>query len=448
MTQVPAMTGITERAARFAVDRTSPIPADALDIARLSFFDGLTVALAGAREPVGAAVRKLVALEGGAPQASAFGLAGRVPARAAALLNGTVAHALDYDDTHFDFVGHPTVAVLPAALAVAEQTQASGRELLEAFLTGVEVACRVGAWLGRPHYNAGFHQTATSGTFDATATAARLLGLDAAQASHALGLAATRAAGLKCQFGTMVKPFHAGMAAANGVECATLASLGLVARPDALECAGGFASTHGASPDATDLFEAEGHRFVDVQYKFHACCHGTHPALEALTALRDQSRLRCEDIEAVTLVIHPQWLPVCCIPSPRTGLELKFSLAMTAAMVLAQIDTGALGSFSDAACQDSALTALARRIAIETDASLPDTACHVSIKTRGGASLTLGLDLAEPVPYSLKTAKLRRKASALLGKERAGGLWEMAGCLDRLDASVLYPRLHDLLAAA
>lgn len=227
--------GITARAAAFAADQTLHFPAAALDIARLSVFDCLAVAIAGMHEPVSQAVRELVRSEGGAPQASAFGLAQRVPARAAALLNGASAHALDYDDTHFDFVGHPSAAVLPAVLAIAEKRQASGKALLEAFLVGVETTCRVGAWLGRPHYNAGFHQTATSGDFGATAAAARLLGLGADQAGHALGLAATRASGLKCQFGTMSKPFHAGMAASTGVEAATLAGLGFVARPDAIE---------------------------------------------------------------------------------------------------------------------------------------------------------------------------------------------------------------------
>ena len=168
----------------------------ALDVARLSVYDCLAVAIAGAGEPVSVAVRELVSGEGGTAQASAIGLPARIPARAAAMLNGTAAHALDYDDTHFDFVGHPTVAVLPAALAVAEQQQASGKDLLEAFLTGVEVTCRVGGWLGRPHYNAGFHQTATSGAFGAAAAASPLRELHAERAAHALGLAATRASGL------------------------------------------------------------------------------------------------------------------------------------------------------------------------------------------------------------------------------------------------------------
>lgn len=437
--------GLTARAAAFAVNRSLVFPADALGIARLSVFDCLAVALAGAQEPVSQAVRDLVRREGGTQDAFAIGLDQRLPARAAALLNGTAAHALDYDDTHFDFVGHPSVAVLPAALAVAEQRQASGKALLEAFLTGVEVTCRIGAWLGRPHYNAGFHQTATSGAFGAAAASARLLGLDGGQASHALGLAATRASGLKCQFGTMGKPFHAGMAAATGVESATLAALGFTARPDAIECDGGFAATHGASqPGSEDPFASltDGFRFDQVQYKFHACCHGTHPALDALIGLRDAHGLRPGDIARVTLAIAPQWLPVCCIPQPATGLEAKFSMALTAAMVLAGVDTASLQAFSEQSCADSQLRSLAAKVEIVPDPAVADTACRATVTTAYGAELRCDTDLCKPIPFENKAARLRAKADALLGAARARQLWLLVESLDQIQAADLYPALH------
>lgn len=442
-------TGITARAARLAVDRSVRFPADALAIARLSLYDGLAVAIAGTQEPVSRAVRELVRAEAGAPQASAFGLTQRLPARAAALLNGAVAHALDYDDTHFDFVGHPTVAVMPAALAVAESQRATGRALLEAFLIGVEVTCRVGGWLGRPHYQAGFHQTATSGAFGATAAAARLLGLDATQTAQALGLAATRASGLKCQFGTMAKPFHAGMAASTGVEAATLAALGFVARPDAIECAAGFAATHGADKGCIDDPFAglpDTFRFVDVQHKFHACCHGTHPALEALQTLRTRHALRPEDVATVSLAIAPQWLPVCCIAAPTTGLEAKFSLSLTAAMMLAGIDTAALASFSDANCHAPALTALARRVEIQADPAIADTACVATLVTTSGQTLRSSVELGDPMPVDARADRVRGKVAALLGEQPAQALWDFVDTLDTQPASDLYPRLHAWMA--
>ena len=411
-------------------------------------FDYFTVALSGMHEPVSDLVRAMVTREGGAPDASAFGVSLRVPARAAALLNGTVGHALDYDDTHFGFVGHPSVAVLPAALAVAEQRHADGKSLLEAFLCGVEATCRIGAWLGRPHYNAGFHQTATSGTFGAAVACSRLFQLDEGQSAHALGIAATRASGLKCQFGTMAKPFHAGMAAASGVEAATLASLGFVSRTDAIDCTGGFAATHGAQSDlAADLFGdlPQTFRFADVQYKFHACCHGTHPALDALLAIRDAHRLGAADIAQVELHINPQWLRVCCIAQPRTGLEIKFSLAYTAAMVLSGIDTAALNSYSDTLCRDVALAGLATRISIHADESIADTASRATLVTRAGVRIEHTVEGGEPIPVARQIAKLHTKAAALIGATEAQALWDFVENLHTMPAPTVYQRIHTLM---
>jgi 2-methylcitrate dehydratase PrpD len=214
---------LTEAIARFAVDTPGhALPESARHMARLSLLDWIAVAVAGSNEPVSKIVRQMALDEGGAPDASIVGENTRLPARAAAMVNGTASHALDYDDTNFVYIGHPSVAVIPAALAVAEKTGATDTAFIDAALIGMEVASRIGAWLGRSHYEAGFHQTATSGTFGAAMAVARILGLDQKRAQHALGLATTRASGLKSQFGTMGKPFHAGMAAANGVEVATL----------------------------------------------------------------------------------------------------------------------------------------------------------------------------------------------------------------------------------
>ena len=236
---------MTAAIAAFACGTRAP-PASALAVLKLSLLDWSAVSLAGKDEPVSSIVRAMVQDEAGRGEASIIGLAGLYPARAAALANGTISHALDYDDTHFSYVGHPSVVIFPAALAVAEKTGASGEAFMAAALIGMEAACRIGAWLGTGHYQHGFHQTATSGAFGATVAAGRLLGLDEERMRHALGIVATRASGLKSQFGTMGKPFNAGIAASNGVEAALLAKAGFVSRPDGLECAQGFAETHAA----------------------------------------------------------------------------------------------------------------------------------------------------------------------------------------------------------
>jgi len=435
------MTGALSQAiAEFAAAADARgFPASAREQVRLSLLDWSAVAVAGAAEPVSRIVRDLLADESGVPECTVLGLRQRLPPRAAALANGTTSHALDYDDTHFDFVGHPSSPVISAALAVAEKQKAGGAALLEAILVGVETTCRIGRWLGKPHYERGFHQTATSGTFGAAAACARLLGLDAARLRHALGIAATRAAGLKSQFGTMGKPYHAGMAAASGVEAALLAARGFVSRPDGLECSQGFSETHGgAGGDPQEVLGGLGRefRFERVQYKYHACCHGTQGAVEALLALRRRAGFPPEAVRRVTLRVHPQWLQVCNIQSPRTGLEAKFSFRFTAALALAGVDTGSLATFSAEACLRPDLVALRDKVSVQTDAALADTEAEASVETTGG-SFSERLDLDAPVAQSAQRDKLLAKAHSLLGAARCGEVWAAISQLEEGPASAL-----------
>lgn len=389
-------------------------------VLRLSLVDWAAVGLAGREEPVARSLRRLAAEEGGAAQASVIGAAARAPARMAALVNGATSHALDYDDTHFLQIGHTSVAVLPAALALAERSGASGAALIDAALIGSEVACRVGDWLGRAHYQAGFHQTATSGAIGAAAASARLLGLDAARTAHAFGVVATRASGLKSQFGTMGKPYNAGLAAANGVEAALLAADGFVSRPDGLDGPQGFGATHAGEARAAAL-DGFGETFVfeRVSHKFHACCHGLHAMLEALRAA---GPVDPEAVERVEVATHPRWLSVCDLPAPRTGLEAKFSYRLTAAMALAGRDTAALDAFSDAACADPALLALRDRVVVAADPALADTAARVVVRLADGRTAAAAHDLDAPAPLETRRARVRAKTEALLG-DGAAPLW-------------------------
>lgn len=429
----PAAAGITARLANFAAGADAArFPDSARAIARCSLLDWAAVGRAGVDEPVSRIVREAALADGGRAEAHVFGSMQALPARAAALVNGATSHALDYDDTHFDYIGHPSVAVFPAALAMAERLDASGAAFLDAALVGLETACRVGRWLGMSHYQHGFHQTATSGSFGAAAACARLLGISADRTAHALGIAATRAAGLKSQFGTMGKPYHAGTAAANGVEAALLAAAGFVSRPDALECEQGFGETHaGANADVDDVLAGLGtaFRFEKVQYKLHACCHGTHAALEALASLRAAHRVQAHEVERITVTVHPRWLRVCNLEQPRTGLEAKFSYRLTAAMVFAGLETGALATYTDAACLRPDLVALRDRVRVATDDTLADTAARVAVRLSDGRELAQAHDLDAEVPLAAQQARLRTKAEALVGSQAAERLWlTVEGC--------------------
>jgi 2-methylcitrate dehydratase PrpD len=440
---------ITSRIAAFAVARGDAIPGEALAVARLSFVDWAAVSLAGLAEPVSVMVRGLVAEEAGTEQATVLGLPRKAPARAAALSNGALSHALDYDDTHFAYVGHPSVAVFPAALAVAERQGASGAAFLEAALLGMEAACRIGHWLGTGHYNHGFHQTATSGAFGAAVAAGRLLGLDHERMRHALGIVATSASGLKSQFGTMGKPFNAGIAAANGVEAALLASQGFVSRPDGIECAQGFAETHAGECidlDASLAGLGDAYWFTSVQHKFHACCHGTHAVLEALMQLRARPGFAPGKVERVALRVAPRWLRVCDIPVPTTGLEAKFSYRLTSAMALHGLDTGALGVFSAETCTRRDLVELRDRVDVAGDPAVSDTAAHVRLALADGTSMELLVDLDAPLPLAQRRDKIAAKVRALLPPNAADAVLALDAGLGDNNAAGMAATLAGLAA--
>lgn len=409
---------LAETIADFAV--AARPPGAALAMMRLSVFDWAACGIGGAQEPVARLTRGMAQEDGGTAEASVIGSTTRLPARAAALVNGATSHALDYDDTHFAHIGHPSVAVVPAALAVAQGTGNAG--FLEAALVGGEAAIRIGVWLGRAHYQAGFHQTGTAGAFGATVAAARLLGCDAGQMRHALGLVSTRASGLKSQFGTMGKPYNAGIAAANGVEAALLAARGFVSNGAAVDGPQGFGPTHHGVGD-TRAFDGLGQSwlFEGISHKFHACCHGTHAALEAISGL---PAVAPDAIADVVISTHPRWLSVCNVAAPRTGLEAKFSYRLTAAMALAGYDTGALSSFSDDLCADPVLVALRDKVRVETDEALPETAAKVVVRLTDGTGHAVAHDLDAPMPLNERQVKLRAKAVGLLGAAREAALWD------------------------
>ena len=392
------------------------------DMMRLSLLDWAACGIAGRDEPVARITRGLALEDGGTAEASVIGSPTRLPARAAALVNGAASHALDYDDTHFAHIGHPSVAVIPAALAVAEGTRASSADFLTAALVGVEASIRTGVWLGRAHYQTGFHQTATAGAFGATVAAARLLGCDGRQMTQALGLVSTRAAGLKSQFGTMGKPYNAGIAAANGVEAALLAARGFVSNPAGIDGPQGFGPTHAGAADASALDGlGTAWLFQTISHKFHACCHGTHAMLEALAGLD------CDPaaITGLTVTTHPRWMSVCNSPAPKTGLEAKFSYRMTAAMALLGHDTGAIANFTDTLCADPSVIALRDKVTVVADAGLAETAAQVKLTLADGTVLNAAHDLNAPMALDVRAAKLRHKAGALLGDEAATRLWDV-----------------------
>jgi 2-methylcitrate dehydratase PrpD len=425
-----------DRIIEFALGLDWPgLPDDVREVFRLSLLDWCAVGLAGVDEPVSVKLRDMVLAEGGKGDAFVFGSDVALPARAVALANGTISHALDFDDTHFLHIGHPSVTIFPAALAIAQQVGATGTEFLTAALAGYEASVRIGHWLGRAHYEAGFHMTATAGCFGAAIAAARLLGADAAQMGAALGLASTRASGLKAQFGSMGKPYNAGMAAAAGVEAALLAMAGMTSDACGLRS---FAAGHAGEMDAAAL-EGLGQSFVsaDVSHKFHACCHGTHAALEALAKLE----VDAAEVTGVQITVHPRWLKVCNLAEPVTGLEAKFSYRMCFAFTMAGLETGALATFSDENCADPRLQALRDLVVVQGDAMLADGAARVVVDCHGDMARLAEFDLDQAFPLAERRNRVLAKAAVLIGEEWARQIWAQ---IENLEAT---NNLPDLFAA-
>ncbi len=355
--------GVTRDLARWIADpRADPPTPRAITAAKHALLDWTGVAIAGAAEPLTKILIGDALQNGEAGACPVVGTAHRTSPAFAAMINGAASHALDYDDVNTLMRGHPSVAVIPALLSAAHGRAISGRAFLEAFIAGTEAACIVGEMLGAEHYERGFHTTATVGTIAAAAGVARLMELSPDQAAHALGLAATQAAGLQTSFGTMAKPLHAGKAAMNGLLSARLASMGFTASTSALEGGQGFGATQSVSfrplpvrPDVSAPFGIE--RNV---YKYHAACYYTHSAIECALALKD--RAPPTEIKQVTIRLSSTPLQVCDNAAPTTGLEVKFSIRHLVAMALMGYETARADLYTAELAKDPALTALRTRI--------------------------------------------------------------------------------------
>jgi 2-methylcitrate dehydratase PrpD len=317
--------------------------------------------------------------------------------------------------------------------------------VLDALFLGAEASIRIGMVLGRPHYDRGFHQTATAGAFGATVAAGRVLGLTREETRQALNLVSTRASGLKSQFGSMGKPFNAGIAASNGVEAAELAKRGFVSCDDGVGGPQGFIDAHvdqafeeaawASPPPQTFLFE-------DVKHKLHACCHGLHATIEALRAARLSNGLDPAGVTAVNIRINPRWLKVCDIKRPRTGLEAKFSYAMVTAMTLHDVDTASDAVYSDALCREPSLVAFWPKVVVAGDESIADTGADIRIERQGEPTIEARFDLVEPLPADVLERRLRDKAAALIGRDVAENLWREVEGLGSMSASRLARNLR------
>ena len=415
------------------------IPAEARTVAKQALMDFIGVAVAGAQEPLAEILANRIAEDGGHPQSVLIGRPDRASVRQAAWFNGSAGHAHDYDDVHTVMTGHPTVPVAPVVLALAEHRGRTGAEAVAAFCAGVDTECILGRYAGSGHYAAGWHATGTLGSFGAAAAACALQRLDPATTAAALGIAGTRAAGLKSQFGTMCKPLHAGEAAANGVEAASLAARGFTSRADILETDQGFMATQSPTSDLRRFEQALAQPAYtqDICFKYHAACYLTHSSIEASRQLRAANGFELEDIDEVEIRVDPGHFKVCNIQEPATGLEAKFSLRFTAAMAFAGLETASIDAFTDELTRDEKLMALRDRVQVKAHAR-PTPDSIVTIRTGNGAEYSQACNVAIPMTdLDAQWHKLEAKFETLvgprLGKNVAASLIDDCRRLDEID---------------
>jgi 2-methylcitrate dehydratase PrpD len=341
------------------------IPEKAVDIAKLAILDTLGTALAGADEPAVEIITEFARSISGKAEASVIAKGFKTSAPLAALINGTSGHVLDYDDASYSTLGHPTVVLLPAILALAETSKLSGAVIIEAYVLGFEVAAKIASGLGFDAYEAGWHCTSTIGVMGAAAAGAKILKLDSRQVRTALGIAGSLSSGLRQNFGTMTKPLHAGVAAQNGVMSALLASNGFTSDKNILEAPMGYANIYSPKGDTTRMTRALGNPFDIVtnglSFKPYPSCRFTHHLIDAVLHLVNQHDIEAGDVAAVDCRISPVVTQVLIHHHPQTALEGKFSLEYCVARALLDKDV-CLDHFTNEKVSAKEIQSLIRKI--------------------------------------------------------------------------------------
>ena len=371
----PIVEGLTRQVAEFVVDaKLSDLPAEVVELGKKSILDGIGLALSGSVAKSGEHIRDyLTGLGIKEGPATVIGTSLKVPPRFAAFANGVGIHADDYDDTQlavakdrvYGLLTHPTAPALPAALAVAEAGRRSGADMMLAYHLGVEVECKIAEAINPRHYQHGFHATATCGTYAAAAAASKLKGLDVEQVVRAFGCAGSQSAGLRENFGTMMKPFHAGRSSESGVVAADFAELGWTTTDKILEAPRGFFQAAGGGFDAAAISGKLGRpwTFVSpgVSIKPHPSGSLTHPGMTKMLELIREHGIKAGDVERVDVGTNQNMPNALIHHRPRNELQAKFSMEFCMAILLLD-GRGSLPEFTDEVVERPDVKAMIERV--------------------------------------------------------------------------------------
>jgi len=393
---------------------TDDIPLEAVEAIKKSLLDYTGSTLAGLTDESTVIVRSMVEGFGGTPQATVWGTRQKTAVVFAAMANGTAAHALDYDDTNMVMMSHPSIQLLPALFAMAEYEKASGKEIIQAYLIGFEVGGMLGRAMNPEFVGQGWFPVGPLGVIMQTAACAKLLNLNPDQVERALGIAANQAAGLRCNNGTMAKPFTPGNSAANAIMSTMLAMEGMSANTKALEDQFGFVENF--SRNQIDRLEKAvetlGSPLEILQsgfsYKLYPCCAGTHTAIECSLDIVRNHPIDPETIQEIAVYINPGVQFLLIHPRPKTEMEAKFSLEYCVARAILDRDIGP-DQFTSQKVRDPSIQALIEKVKpCWEDNRMMDV--KIDVRMNGGKSYSSEVEQARGMPgNSLEWSDLEKK---------------------------------------
>ncbi len=454
---IPNELRTTAGAAAF-VEKVGPaeIPAEAIRIGTRCLLDGLGLFIAGSEEHSVRILAEEAEQTGGRPEALLLGRGHtKVPAPMAARVLGTAGHAHDWDDSQvsldpahvYGLLTHPTIPPLTSALVMAQKLGGvDGKKFMLAFLTGFEVECKISEWMLPQHYLRGMHSSGTVGTFGAFAAAAKLMGLKGDSLRSGFGIAASFAAGIRCNFGTMTKPLHVGRAAENGVTAALLAARGFTADPDALDGPWGFFSVHGGGVSGEKIGQGFGKTWSIVEpgvsIKPYPCGVLTHPTIDLMLKLVTEHDVKPDAIEAVKVYAGTNILKPIRYPVAANHLQAKFSLPAALAMIALARKAGKC-EFSDEFVGTAPMQAMQKRISTELDPEIEKMGfdkmrSRIAIRLKDGRTVEGRADERyrggpeNPLSDADLEAKVRSCCEGVLDATRQAKLIETAWSVTRL----------------
>lgn len=376
-------------ATEFSADR---LTAHHLHQTARALIDTFAVAVAGRNEEAARIALDYVRERSASRMATAWGTDIKLPVEDAVLYNGIAGHVLDFDDVTSPLRGHPSIALLPPLVALAEVHGKSGKELAAAFVVGFEVICKLAKAMVPDHYAKGWHSTSSVGTLAATVACARLLGLDRDQIVNALGIALSQTAGSRANFGTMAKSFQAGNCGVSAVRAVRLAQRGFTGSPNAVDGAYGYMALYANGEDLQAQLDTLGAAPLEIdssgfEIKKYPLCYATHRAIDGVLDLRNEHGLTLDQIERAEIVSNYRAMVPLIYPRPQTGLEGKFSMHYA---VAAALHDGyvRLSSFEDAAVLRPQIQAFFPRVeAREEQGPASPRWTRIFLKTRDGRTM-------------------------------------------------------------